>query len=43
MLFYLFAIAAFLPSIAHIGSLRAPTVADGLNTISAPLSPYAYL
>jgi hypothetical protein len=24
----------------HIGSLKAPTVADGLKTISAPCKPY---
>jgi len=31
--------AALRPSMDHIGSLSAPTVAEGLNTISAPLRP----
>ena len=37
---YLFAMAAFLASMGQSGSLRAPTVAEGLKTISAPLTPY---
>lgn len=36
---HLLAIAALRASMGHIGSLSAPTVAEGLNTISAPLSP----
>jgi hypothetical protein len=31
--------AALRASTPHMGSLSAPTVADGLNTISAPFSP----
>lgn len=36
---HLLAMAALRASMGHIGSLSAPTVAEGLNTISAPLSP----
>lgn len=39
---YLFVIAAFLASIDHMGSLNSPTVALGLNTISAPFNPNAF-
>lgn len=38
----LLVMAALRPSIGHIGSLRAPIVAEGLNTISAPFNPYAF-
>lgn len=38
----LLAIAALRASIGHIGSLSAPTVADGLNTISALFTPYIW-
>ncbi len=37
------AMAAHLASIGHIGSESAPTVADGLKTISAPFKPYIIL
>jgi hypothetical protein len=36
---YELAMAALRASMGHMGSERAPTVADGLNTISAPLTP----
>jgi hypothetical protein len=39
----LLAMAALRASIGHMGSDSAPTVAEGLNTISAPLRPKACL
>ena len=36
---HLLAMAALRASTGHIGSLSSPTVAEGLNTTSAPLSP----
>ena len=36
---YELAMAALRASTGHIGSLSAPTVAAGLNTICAPFSP----